>query len=113
MPSRAEPAPRVTLDGDTAVIRIADQHLGTRSGESLDQPLSRLIDDLGRVQVDLDFAAVGFLSSVGLATLMTLHKKLRTAGGRLALLNVRPHIHEVLAVTRLTTVLGVREKQAG
>jgi anti-anti-sigma factor len=109
----ASACPAAILDDGTAVIRIGDNDLGAPSGESANLPLFRLVDDLGCARVDLDCQDLGFLSSVGLATLLTLHRKLRAAGGCLVLSNVRPHIHEIFVVTRLKALLEVRENKAG
>ena len=110
--SHSRAASSVSVDGERAVIRVTEPQLGTLGGDSLGQSLSRLVDDLGRVNVDLDFEAVAFLSSVGLATVLTLHTKLRAAGGRLALFNVRPHVYEIFAAAKLTVVLDVRQEEA-
>ena len=109
MASRSAAGPlRVDIDGDRAVIRIPEDSFGAPDGVSPDQRLLRLVDELDRPHLTLDFGAVDFLSSVGLGTLLTIHKQLRSRGGRLAVVNVRPHVYEVFAVTRLTTVLEVR-----
>ncbi len=103
---------RVDIDGDSAVVHIPDSRFGTPDGGSADQRLLRLVDELDWPQLTLDFSVVEFLSSVGLATLLTAHKQLRARGARLAVVNVRPHVYEVFAVTRLTTVLDVRPQEA-
>jgi anti-sigma B factor antagonist len=97
----------VDIDGDRAVVRIPRTHFGTPDDGSADQPLLRLVHELSQSHLLLDFEAVDFLSSLGLATLLAVHKHMRVSGGRLKVVNVRPHIYEVFAVTRLTTVLDV------
>jgi anti-anti-sigma factor len=99
----------VALDGDWAVVHVSDTQFADPCGDSVGQPLCRLVDDVGRVNVALDFEAMTFLSTVGLATLLTLHNKLNAAGGRLTLFNVRPLVFEIFAVTKPTTVLDVRQ----
>ena len=112
MASRSAAGPlRIDIDGDRAVIRIPEDSLGAPDGVAPDQRLLRLVDELDRPHLTLDFGAVDFLSSVGLGTLLTVHKQLRSRGGRLAVVNVRPHVYEVFAVTRLTTVLEVRGQE--
>ena len=108
--SAADPLP-IDLDDDRAVVRIPDARFGAPDGVSPDQRLLRLVDELDRPHLTLDFGAVDFLSSVGLGTLLAVHKQLRSRGGRLAVVNVRPHVYEVFAVTRLTTVLEVRGQE--
>ena len=113
MASRSAAVPlRVDIDGDRAVIHIPDARFGAPDGVSPDQRLLRLVEELAWPQLTLDFGAVDFLSSLGLETLLTVHKQLRARDGRLAVVNVRPHIYEIFAVTRLTTVLDVRGQEA-
>ena len=40
--------------------------------------------------------------------LITLHKRVRDKEGVLQLCNIRPSIHEVFEITRLTEVFGIR-----
>jgi anti-anti-sigma factor len=99
-------------DGDTAVVRIPDSYFGSPDGLPADQGLLRLLHDLGSSRLTLDFGAVDFLSSLGLAALLTAHKHLRARGGRLTVMNVRPHVYEVFTLTRLTTVFEVCQQEA-
>ena len=113
MASRSAAGPlRIDIDGDRAVIRIPEDSFGAPDGASADHRLLRLVEELDQPHLTLDFGAVDFLSSLGLATLLTVHKQLRARDGRLAVVNVRPHIYEIFAVTRLTTVLDVRGQEA-
>jgi anti-anti-sigma factor len=108
MASRSDgPALHAECDGDTAVVRIPETYFGIPDSGTADQGLLHLVHQLGPSRLTLDFGAVDFLSSLGLAALLTAHKLLRAQGGRLTVMNVRPHVHEVFAVTRLTTVLDV------
>ena len=53
-----------------------------------------------------------YIESRELGTLVVLNRKVRDAGGRLALMNVRPFVAGVLEVTRLDTILDVRPAAA-
>jgi stage II sporulation protein AA (anti-sigma F factor antagonist) len=97
----------VDVDGDAAVIRIPETCFSIHNGVTAGQDLLRLVDELGQPRLMLDFGAVDFLSSLGLAALLTAHKHLRARGGRLSVVNVRSHVYEIFAVTRLTTVFDV------
>lgn len=55
----------------------------------------------------LDLSAVEFLSSMALTRFLRLDRELRAGGGRLSLVNLRPEVRQVFAVTRLDTVLEV------
>lgn len=57
--------------------------------------------------VALDLREVEFLSSEDLGALVALNRRVREGGGHVALVNVRPLAAEVLAVTRLDTLMDV------
>jgi anti-anti-sigma factor len=81
----------VFLDEDT-VTSIRDQ-------------LYSLADETSQSRLLLDFSNVEYLSSMALATLVTLHKKLHAGGRLLTIHNLTPHVHEVFKATRLDKFL--------
>jgi anti-anti-sigma factor len=64
-------------------------------------------------EIVLDFSGVSFACSDVLGKLVILNKRMRQKGGRLKLCGVCPHIREVLAVTKLDTILDVVEQANG
>ncbi len=94
--------------GDQAVVRIAATQFGSVDDEPTGESLISLLGGVNKPLLVLDFANVSFLSSIGLALLVRLHKSLVANGRRLSILNLQPHIYEVFNVTRLNTVLEVR-----
>jgi anti-anti-sigma factor len=102
----------VSIEGDQAVVRIPTSHFGSVDGEPADSRLVSLIGELDQSLLALDFGNVNFMSSMGLAMLLTLHKRLTTRGRRLAVLNLQPHLYELFSLTRLDTVLDVRQQGA-
>ena len=60
-------------------------------------------------EVHLDFRNVEYVESRELGALVVLNRKVKGAGGKLALVNVRPFVSGVLEVTRLDTILEVRK----
>jgi CheY-like chemotaxis protein len=70
----------------------------TRDGGVISAPFP-----CGAVLSELEFITAAFLGK-----LVTLHKKVRTLGGQLAITNVPPFIYELFEITRLTRVLDVR-----
>ena len=58
----------------------------------------------------LDLGGVHYLTSTALGMLVTLHTRLRDAGGHLTLLGVNDDAYEVLHTTRLTGLLDVRRQ---
>ena len=55
----------------------------------------------------LDFRAVVGVGSGDLGALVGLHHRARAVGGRVGLVNVRPLVSDVLALTRLDTLFDV------
>jgi anti-sigma B factor antagonist len=80
----------------------------------VDERVIRIIsDELLRLQqtgcrfILLDFSDVRHMSSSILATLITLHKRLTEAKGRLALSSLKPDIAKVFQVTHLDRILTI------
>jgi anti-anti-sigma factor len=79
-----------------------------KSGRLLGHELFRLVEGVARPRLRLDLARVRFLTSTVLGKLIALHKRVRSAGGELVLLNVAACVYEVFEVTRLHQFLEVR-----
>jgi anti-anti-sigma factor len=109
MPSEApNPHLQVHTTGCATVVRLAEEALREANVGPTGKRLFRLVDDLGQRTLRLDLAAVAFLTSVGLALLVSLHKRVAAAGGRLTITRVCPLVYEAIEVTRLTQLLDVR-----
>ena len=99
---------QVPADRDNAKTAFAFQT--GRVGEQA----KRLTDQFDRhgerpcAQILLDFGNVEYVGSEDLGAIVGLHNKVRGAGGQLTLLNVRPRVSEVIAITRLDTLLNVQ-----
>ncbi len=101
----------VNIEGNRAVVLIPTPHFASVDGEPADARLLSLIGELEHPVLALDFGNVNFMSSLGLALLLKIHKRLAASGRRLAVVNLRPHIYELFSVTRLDTVLDVRQRE--
>ncbi|HEX4612833.1 MAG TPA: STAS domain-containing protein [Urbifossiella sp.] len=86
----------------THPVRI--RNLTAVNAEALDRELADIRAAAGP-GLALDLSAVEFLSSTALSRFVTLDRQLKAAGGRLSLLNVRPDVRRVFAVTRLDALL--------
>ncbi|HEX5273008.1 MAG TPA: STAS domain-containing protein [Gemmataceae bacterium] len=102
----------LSLDGDRAVVLLPHPRFGTVEREAEDEHLVSLLAQLPQDQLSLDFRKVSFLTSLGLAMLITLHKRLTGQGRRLVLINLQPHVYELFSVTYLNTLLDVRLQEA-
>jgi anti-anti-sigma factor len=88
--------------GDVTAVNFTDNKiLDRQSVEAIGEEILSLVDELGRKKIVLDLAKVEYLSSGILGKFIALNKRLRAAGGRLALCNINPQIYEVFEVTRL------------
>src|SRR4051794_39853077 len=59
----------------------------------------------GHLRIDL--GNIVFLTSSALGQFLSLHKKFRSAGGRLTLGNVHPMVREVFTITRLDQIIEI------
>src|SRR5207244_60367 len=72
----------------------------------------RLLTDIGRKQIVLDFSDADFLPSTGLGKLVMLNRKLQAVQGRLALCHLAPLVQESLEHTRLTPLFNIYGTEA-
>ena len=100
--------PSIEHSGDTTVFTFSDGAVRDEE-DMLAKELRGHTEDLTGRHLLLDFAHVRGLYSVEIGTLITLHKRLEAAGGRLTLLGVGPDVYEVLRVMRLHTYLEIRQ----
>jgi anti-anti-sigma factor len=102
----------LAIDGDKAVIRLPGAQFGAVERQPDDAQLLSSLVELQQRHLTLDFSNVEYLTSLGLAMLLTLRKRLAEGGRRLAILNLQPHVYEVFSATRLDTVFDVRQQDA-
>jgi anti-sigma B factor antagonist len=112
----ADPERLVVVDLDRAsVVRFVDRKIIDASEiEQLGAELVALVDDQNRTQLLLNFEGVEFLSSAALNKLITLHRRVKAAGGTVRICNLHPQIGEVFKLTRLDRMFEiVKSEQAG
>jgi anti-sigma B factor antagonist len=76
--------------------------------EALRSKLKELIDG-GQQRIILELGEVTYLDSVGLSTLVASFTSARRAGGDLKLLRLPRGVHQLLQITRLSTVFEIYE----
>jgi anti-sigma B factor antagonist len=99
---------RVEHVAGVAVVKVVVSALDEANVQAIGEALFAVADSMACPRLRLDLAQVLFLTSTALGKLMALHKRVRAAGGHLALVNVYDHVYEVFDVTRLVQVLDVR-----
>jgi anti-sigma B factor antagonist len=76
--------------------------------ETLRAKLKQLIES-GQLRIILNLAEVTYIDSVGLSTLVAGYTSARRAGGDLKLLHLPRGVHQLLQITRLSTVFEIYE----
>lgn len=92
--------------GGVTVARFLDKKILDEANiEVVGRELFALVEVDGRTEIILDFDRVEYLSSAALGKLITMHKKVVSAKGKLVLCNIHQDILEVFQLTRLDQVL--------
>ena len=97
---------------DVSVVRFVDRKiLDEASIGELGEEMFALVESENRGSILLNFSDVEFLSSAAMGKLITLDKKVKAAGGKLKLCNIRPQIYEVIAITKLNNLFDIHETE--
>jgi len=67
----------------------------------------------GANRMVLDFGKLDYISSAGLRVVLLAGKKLKAAGGKLALCGLNQQIREVFAISGFITIFAVHPDRAG
>jgi anti-anti-sigma factor len=99
--------------GDLTVLRVKAPTLPSdESTEALFRHATAVVEAAGRTRLVLSLDGVVFLASAALGQMVTLMRKVRSAGGRLVLCKVNRRIEEMLQATHVADILLVyRDEQ--
>ncbi|HEY8503183.1 MAG TPA: STAS domain-containing protein [Gemmataceae bacterium] len=101
------------VDGIAVVHFVDKKILDEQNIQMIGDELFRLVDELGRTKVLLNFSNVEFLSSAALGKLITLNRKIQAVQGRLILCGISKDIREVFEITKLDKLFTIhKEEQA-
>jgi anti-sigma B factor antagonist len=89
-------------DQDVLILR-ADGGLDSYKAQEVLSQLQRLME-AGARKLVVDCGALGYLSSVGITTLIRLHKRMAEEGGHVKLAAVQAPLVRLLEITRLNQV---------
>ncbi|MGH7847320.1 MAG: STAS domain-containing protein [Candidatus Binatia bacterium] len=89
---------------ESTVVLHAVGSVDSNTAPHLQEPLLRAAEN-GPVQLDL--AQVSYMSSAGLRVLLIAAKALQKRGERLRVVNVPPHIYNVLNIAGFTSFIDV------
>ncbi len=108
---------RITVEdiGDIAVVQFVDKKiLDEQNIQMIGDDLFRLVDELGRRKLLLNFTNVDFMSSAALGKLIRLHQRMSQVGGKLILCGIAKDIMTVFTLTKLDKMLKiVKDEQTG
>jgi anti-sigma B factor antagonist len=94
--------------GDIAVVQFVDKKiLDDQNIQMIGDDLFRLVDELGRRKLLLNFGNVEFMSSAALGKLIRLHQRLHSIGGKLILCSISKSIMEIFEITKLDKMLTI------
>jgi anti-anti-sigma factor len=97
--------------GHVTVLRLeVPTLLDDATTEAVFQEAYALVDG-GRASLVLNLHRVEFLASAAVGKLIALYRKVREAGGRLALCKVQRPVHGLLRLVRLTDILIAYEDE--
>lgn len=99
-------------DGQKVCV-VIDGQITQRDISPIQEPLADLLGPSAYSrQVRLDMSNTNFMDSSGVGWLLTCHKRMRQAGGRLTLHAPHPVVANVLKVLKLEKVFEIEEKTA-
>ncbi len=98
--------------GDIAVVNFVDKKiLDEQNIQMIGDDLFRLVDELGRRKILLNFRNVEFLSSAALGKLITLNRKVQAVKGKLILCGITKEIREVFEITKLDKLFVIQQDE--
>jgi anti-anti-sigma factor len=94
--------------GDRTVIRFAPQVLLTGAiADGVGEDMVQRIEHQGCRRLVVNFANVAGLTSLMIAKLLVVYKKMQAAGGRIVLCEVGEVIREILDVVKVTKLIAI------
>ncbi|MFT4596808.1 MAG: anti-anti-sigma factor [Paracrocinitomix sp.] len=91
----------ITEDANNTVVLSGE--IDTHTSPLLEEHLDGIDDATSAV---LDLAAVSFISSAGLAAMLTAQSRLKAAGGSLTVRNPTSAVERMISLSGLTNLLG-------
>ena len=89
--------------GDRGEVRLSGRFDAAREAEA-----SAFFDALAEPKI-VDLKGLAYISSLGLGVLLRTQKRLMaSAGGGLTLVNVSPHIHDILRFSGFSQIFDIR-----
>ncbi|GAB6041643.1 STAS domain-containing protein [Endothiovibrio diazotrophicus] len=91
---------------DHAVLLTPEGRLDSNTSQAFEKRVMERIEG-GDLRLVIDFSQLDYISSAGLRVLLMTAKRLKPAGGALALCGMRDHIREVFELSGFLPILTV------
>jgi anti-anti-sigma factor len=102
---------KVTVDNrENAVICHIDGEINIGTTEELKKPFKQIVDSRPK-KVILDFKRVGYIDSLGMATVIGFLKELQKIGAALGVTELDPKIYSIFKITKVDKVLKIFNSQ--
>ena len=110
--SAAKPVSQLTLvtstNGDTSTVRCTGK-LVTASTAILQTEVRGLLP--GSKRIVLDLTDLGYMDSSGLGSIIGLYVSVKTAGGRLEVINLSARVRQLFSITNVLSLFEVAGEQ--
>ena len=94
-------------DGDTFRVLVSGKIIQHDFGP-VQEPLEALVGPgIYSRQIELDMSDATYMDSSGVGWLLTCHKRVREAGGRLTITKIQPIIANMLRLLKLSRMFGL------
>lgn len=97
-------------EGKATVVQLQGK-VDATSAPSVEQALVGVIDQ-GEKKLVIDCANLDFISSAGLRSLLLAVKKMKAAGGAIALAALQPHVKEVFDISGFSSLFVIHGSKA-
>ena len=94
-------------DGDVIVVKLSGR-LDSSTAKPAEDGLSVAISGPETPRVVIDLTGLAYISSAGLRILLLTNKKIRNAGGQLALCGLGANVREVFSISGFDTILSLQ-----
>lgn len=97
----------INHNGAVACVKFLVRDVQSHDLPQIASELNALVDAADQPRIVIDFAAVHYLPTTGLGTLVELNHRVRRKGGQLRLAALDPRIMEVFTVSELVRVFHI------
>ncbi|SEF55005.1 anti-anti-sigma regulatory factor, SpoIIAA [Caloramator fervidus] len=89
---------------DVLIVKMIGE-LDHHSAEEVRIKLDNKIDETGLNKIIFDFAGVNFMDSSGIGVVIGRYKKVKEFNGKVALINLKPHVKKVFELGGLFKII--------